>query len=109
MTFRAVATLGLALACSLAAPAGAEVRKYVVMAGGEQVGHLTADVQGRQELGREDRVHPDRLGDLIAQVTARTRSRGQARTRASRLYSAGSGTLVSSVKSAGSGARVALQ
>ena len=45
MSFRAAFALTCAL--GLAGPAAAEVQKYVAMAGGEQVGHLTADIQGR--------------------------------------------------------------
>src|SRR3954468_8865266 len=45
MSFRAAFALTCALA--LALPAAAEVHKYVAMAGGEQVGHLTADVTDR--------------------------------------------------------------
>lgn len=47
MSFRAAVTVACALAFGAAGPALAEVTKYVVMAGGEQVGHLTADVQAR--------------------------------------------------------------
>jgi len=47
MSLRAVFALTCALAFGAAAPAVAEVQKYVVMAGGEKVGHLIADVQGR--------------------------------------------------------------
>lgn len=39
--------IALALAAGLAGPAVAEVQRFVVMANGEKVGHLTADVQGR--------------------------------------------------------------
>jgi len=47
MSFRAVVALACASLVLAAGPARAEVHKYVVMAGGEQVGHLTADVQSR--------------------------------------------------------------
>ena len=47
MSSRAVFALFGALAFGAAGSAQAEVQKYVVMAGGEKVGHLTADVQGR--------------------------------------------------------------
>ena len=47
MSLRATVAMACALALGAAGPALAEVHKYVVMAGGEQVGHLTADVQDR--------------------------------------------------------------
>src|SRR3954454_6912679 len=47
MSLRAVLALTCALAFGAAGSALAQVQKYVVMAGGEKVGHLTADVQGR--------------------------------------------------------------
>lgn len=42
-----VSLIALTLAAGLAGPAAAEVQRFVVMANGEKVGHLTADVQGR--------------------------------------------------------------
>ena len=47
MSLRAVAALGCALVLGCAGSALAEVHRYVVMAGGEKVGHLIADVQPR--------------------------------------------------------------
>ncbi|HEX7945697.1 MAG TPA: hypothetical protein VF495_13585, partial [Phenylobacterium sp.] len=47
MSLRAVFALTCALAFVATGSALAEVQKYVVLAGGEKVGHLTADVQGR--------------------------------------------------------------
>lgn len=43
-----VSFLALCLAAGLAGPAAAEVQNFVVIANGEKVGHLTADVQGRK-------------------------------------------------------------
>jgi hypothetical protein len=47
MPFRAAVSLGVALALALGGRALADVRKYTVIANGEKVGHLVADVQGR--------------------------------------------------------------
>lgn len=47
MLLRTTAGLGVLLALCLSGSALAETFKYVVMANGEKVGHLTADVQGR--------------------------------------------------------------
>src|SRR4051794_19025263 len=46
MLFRAV-VLGALAAVALAASAGAETQKFTVLANGETVGHLTAEVAGR--------------------------------------------------------------
>lgn len=48
MPFRAAAVMALVMALALAGGAGAEVRRYTVLANGEKVGHLVADVQARQ-------------------------------------------------------------
>lgn len=42
-----VSLIALSLAAGLAGPAAAEVQRFVVIANGEKVGHLTADVQGK--------------------------------------------------------------
>ena len=42
-----VSLLALSLAAGLVGPAAAEVQRFVVIANGEKVGHLTADVQGK--------------------------------------------------------------
>lgn len=47
MPLRTAVAAGLALAVALSAPALAATHRYVVIANGEKVGHLTADVQGR--------------------------------------------------------------
>jgi imidazolonepropionase-like amidohydrolase len=47
MSLRTAAAAGALLALVLSGSALAEVHKYVVIANGEKVGHLTADVQGR--------------------------------------------------------------
>ena len=47
MSLRTAAAAGALLALVLSGSARAEVHKYVVIANGEKVGHLTADVQGR--------------------------------------------------------------
>ena len=47
MPLRTAAVAGVLLALSLSGSALAETYKYVVIANGEKVGHLTADVQGR--------------------------------------------------------------
>lgn len=47
MLFQKSSLIALALAAGLAGPAAAEVQRFVVMANGEKVGHLVADVQGR--------------------------------------------------------------
>lgn len=47
MLLRNTAGLGVLLALCLSGSAFAETFRYVVMANGEKVGHLTADVQGR--------------------------------------------------------------
>lgn len=47
MPFRAAAVFGAILAMAVWAPASAEVQKFTVIANGEKVGHLTADVQAR--------------------------------------------------------------
>ena len=47
MPLKTAAAVGALLALSLTASASAETHRYVVIANGEKVGHLTADVQGR--------------------------------------------------------------
>ena len=47
MSLRTAAAAGALLALVLSGSALAEVHRYVVIANGEKVGHLTADVQGR--------------------------------------------------------------
>ena len=47
MPLKFAAILGAVLAVALGGSASAAIQKFVAMAGGERVGHLTADVQGR--------------------------------------------------------------
>ena len=47
MPFRAAAVFGAILSMVVSAPASAELQKFTVIANGEKVGHLTADVQPR--------------------------------------------------------------
>jgi hypothetical protein len=47
MPFRAAVSMGLALAVALGGQALAAVQKFTVLANGERVGHLRADVRGR--------------------------------------------------------------